>query len=123
MDLVRPAFGKGLLGPVHRRHVSIVVTVFRVHALVLWDVVQRIRGHEVIGVDQKQAVRQLHGCDVSDLQDFPKCSRIDLRLVLYRLPEQLPQQLQAEVCAVVEEGGSRGHRSGEFVEVLVAGIR
>ena len=88
-DLVRTTFPKRLLGLVHGRHVAVVVTLFWVHPLVRWDVLQRIRGYEVVGIDETQRVSQLHGCDKFDLQDFPKCGRIDLRLALDHLPEQL----------------------------------
>ena len=91
VDLVRTAFPKRLLGLVHGRHVAVVAPFFWVHPLVLWDVLQRIRGYEIVGIDETQRVSQLHGCDKFDLQDFPKCGRIDLRLVLDHLPEQHPQ--------------------------------
>ena len=122
VDLVRTAFPKRFLGLVHGRHVAVVVTVSWVHPLVRWDVTQRIRGYEVVGIDETQRVSQLHRRDIWDLQNFPECGRIDLRLALDHLPEQLPQQLRAEVAAVVEAGGSSGDRSGEDVEVLVAEI-
>ena len=62
VDLVRTAFPKRLLGLVHGRHVAVAATFFWVHPLVRWDVLQRIRGYEIVGIDETQRVSQLHGC-------------------------------------------------------------
>ena len=59
VDLVHVASGERLLGLFYGRQVCVVVTAVQIPVLVRWHVLQRIRGHETVGVAQEQRVRQL----------------------------------------------------------------